>query len=111
LYVGNPNWDTTDESLTDWFGKCGSVTDAKIMTDRETGRSRGFGFVTMSTEEEAQAAIGELDGKELEGRSLKVNEALERKNRNQGYQDRGSQERDNRGGGRGRKSRDRDNQW
>lgn len=88
LYVGNLNWDTTSEGLSSWFAKCGTVDDAKVMMDRDSGRSRGFGFVTMSSEDEAQRAIAELNGKVLDGRPLKVNEAQERAPRNPDFQDR-----------------------
>ncbi|MFZ9624646.1 MAG: RNA recognition motif domain-containing protein [Burkholderiaceae bacterium] len=75
IYVGNLPWRATDAQLSELFGQHGDVTDAKIVTDRETGRSRGFGFVTMGNNEAAQAAIRALNGFSLEGRSLGVNEA------------------------------------
>ncbi|MGE0806332.1 MAG: RNA recognition motif domain-containing protein [Burkholderiaceae bacterium] len=77
IYVGNLPWRATDAQLSQLFGNHGEVTDAKIVTDRETGRSRGFGFVTMASDEAAQAAIRALNGYSLEGRSLVVNEARE----------------------------------
>ncbi|MFP5460797.1 MAG: RNA recognition motif domain-containing protein [Gammaproteobacteria bacterium] len=77
IYVGNLPWRATDAQLTQLFGAHGEVTDARIVTDRETGRSRGFGFVTMTNAEEAQNAIRALNGHSLEGRSLVVNEARE----------------------------------
>jgi len=77
IYVGNLPWRATDAQLSQLFGQHGDVTDAKIVTDRETGRSRGFGFVTMGNDEAAQAAIRALNGFSLEGRSLVVNEARE----------------------------------
>jgi len=77
IYVGNLPWRATDAQLSQLFGNHGEVIDAKIVTDRETGRSRGFGFVTMATDEAAQAAIRALNGYSLEGRSLVVNEARE----------------------------------
>ncbi len=77
IYVGNLPWRATDAQLTQLFGAHGEVTDARIVTDRETGRSRGFGFVTMSNAEAAQNAIRALNGYSLEGRSLVVNEARE----------------------------------
>jgi hypothetical protein len=77
IYVGNLPWRATDAQLSQLFGQHGDVTDAKIVTDRETGRSRGFGFVTMGNSEAAQAAIRALNGFSLEGRSLVVNEARE----------------------------------
>ena len=77
IYVGNLPWRATDAQLSDLFGAHGAVTDAKIVTDRETGRSRGFGFVTMASPDEAQSAIRALNGFSIEGRSLVVNEARE----------------------------------
>jgi cold-inducible RNA-binding protein len=75
LFVGGISWDTKEEGLKEFFEQVGKVVEAKIITDRMTGRSKGFGFVTMETEEDAQKAIQELNGKELDGRSLTVNEA------------------------------------
>ena len=84
LYVGNISFNTTEQDLLDVFGEIGTVESANIITDRDTGRSRGFGFVEMSSQEEAQNAISELDGKEVDGRNLKVNEAKPRENRGGG---------------------------
>jgi cold-inducible RNA-binding protein len=78
LYVGNLSYSTTDDSLRQRFAACGTVTSAKVMTDRDTGRSKGFGFVEMSTDAEAQAAIRELHGQSVDGRALVVNEARPR---------------------------------
>lgn len=78
LYVGNVSYDSTDESLKAAFEQFGAVDSATILKDRETGRSRGFGFVEMSNDEEAQAAIEGMDGKDLDGRELRVNEARPR---------------------------------
>jgi RNA recognition motif-containing protein len=78
LFVGNLSFQTTEENLQDAFGRFGSVTDCKVMSDRMTGRSRGFGFVTMGSAEEGQAAIKGLDGQALDGRPLRVNEATPR---------------------------------
>ena len=78
IYVGNLPWRATDAQLTQLFGAHGEVTDARIVTDRETGRSRGFAFVTMSTAQEAAKAIAEMNGALLDGRPLRVNEAEER---------------------------------
>ncbi|HEV7698740.1 MAG TPA: RNA-binding protein [Pyrinomonadaceae bacterium] len=78
LYVGNLSFDTTTQDLETMFGESGTVTSANIIEDRETGRSRGFAFVEMSSKEEAKAAISALDGKEVGGRNLKVNEAKPR---------------------------------
>lgn len=84
LYVGNLSFGTTDQDLEELFGGSGTVQSANIITDRETGRSRGFGFVEMSSAEEANAAIAELNGKEVNGRSLTVNEAKQREERSGG---------------------------
>lgn len=85
LFVGNLSWDSTEESIRAAFEQGGgTVSDVHIMTDRESGRSRGFGFVEMSTDEEAQAAIQEMDGADLDGRSLRVNEAQPRQPRQGG---------------------------
>lgn len=78
LYVGNVSYDSTDESLKAAFEQFGTVDSATILKDRETGRSRGFGFVEMSNDEEAQAAIEGMDGKDVDGRELRVNEARPR---------------------------------
>ena len=78
LYVGNLSYNTTEIGLRDAFGQIGTVTDAKIVMDRDTGRPRGFAFVEMSSDQEAQAAIEQLNARELDGRAIKVNEAQER---------------------------------
>jgi cold-inducible RNA-binding protein len=78
LYVGNLSYNTTEITLRDAFGQVGTVADAKIVMDRDTGRPRGFGFVEMGTDEEAQNAIQQLNGRELDGRAINVNEAQER---------------------------------
>ena len=75
IYVGNLAYSVTDQSLKTQFEQYGSVDSAKVIMDRDTDRSKGFGFVEMSTENEASDAISSLDGAELEGRQLKVNEA------------------------------------
>jgi len=75
LYVGNLSFNTSTQDLETMFAPSGTVQSAYIIEDRETGRSRGFAFVEMTTAEEAQAAIAALDGKEVDGRALKVNEA------------------------------------
>lgn len=75
LYVGGLSWDTTSDSLREAFAKAGTVESSNVIADRETGRSKGFGFVEMSTEEEAAAAIEMWNGKDLEGRTVTVNEA------------------------------------
>jgi RNA recognition motif-containing protein len=84
LYVGGLAWGTDDNGLADAFAAFGSVAEAKVITDRETGRSRGFGFVTFDEEADAQSAINEMNGKELDGRSLNVSEARERTPRSGG---------------------------
>lgn len=75
LYVGNLPFSQNDQSLEELFAEFGTVEFAKVITIRNSGRSKGFGFVEMSTEEEAKAAISQMDGKEVEGRDLIVNEA------------------------------------
>jgi len=95
LYCGSLSWDTDDDSLRDAFERFGEVEDARVITDRETGRSRGFGFVTFVNREDAQKSIEEMDGTELDGRTIKVNEARERAPRSGGGHGGG-------GGGRGR---------
>lgn len=81
LYVGNLAFQTTSQELQDLFGQAGTVQSASVVEDRETGRSRGFAFVEMSTNEEAAAAIDQFNGKAVGGRMLKVNEAKPRENR------------------------------
>src|SRR3954469_24121433 len=78
LFVGNLNFKTTDDDLRTMFAQAGTIESATVMMDRATGRSRGFGFVEMSTDEEAEKAVRELNGQELQGRALNVNEARER---------------------------------
>lgn len=95
LYVGGIAWATTDESLRAAFAQAGNVVKAEIVKDRETGRSRGFGFVEMASEEEAAAAITMWNDKQLDGRTLRVNEAMGRQDGgaprgNGGYGNRGS---------------------
>ncbi|CVK95601.1 glycine-rich RNA-binding protein [Fusarium sp. NRRL 25303] len=75
LFVGGLAWATTSDSLRAKFSEFGEVTDAIVMTDRETGRSRGFGFVTFSAQEEASAAINAMNEQEFEGRQIRVSEA------------------------------------
>jgi RNA recognition motif-containing protein len=75
LYVGNLSYDSTSDSLQQAFSQCGTVVSAQIIMDKMSGRSKGFGFVEMSTDEEATAAIDMWNGKELDGRALTVNEA------------------------------------
>ena len=78
LYVGNLSYGTRDRYLEELFAEAGSVTSAQVITDRETGQSRGFGFVEMSTEEEARQAIASMNGRTVEGRALMVNESKPR---------------------------------
>lgn len=91
LYVGNLSFHLTSDDLGDFFAQAGTVESARIIEDRDTGRSRGFGFVEMSNEAEAKAAIEQLDGQDFEGRNIVVNEARPREDRRGGG-----------GGGRGR---------
>jgi len=79
LYVGNLNYRTTQERLINLFSPYGEVLSARMISDRETGKFRGFAFVEMATPEGAEAAIKALDGKEVDGRQMKVNEAQDRK--------------------------------
>ncbi len=85
LYVGNLAYSVRDDSLQQAFGEFGTVTSAKVMMDRETGRSKGFGFVEMSSDPEAQAAINGMNGQPLEGRAIVVNEARPREERPGGF--------------------------
>jgi RNA recognition motif-containing protein len=98
LYVGNLPYAVTELDLRDLFGGIGTVTDAKIVTDRETGRPRGFGFVEMSTEDEARKAIEEVNGRDVQGRQVAVKEAEDRRGGGGGGGGRGG----GGGGGRGR---------
>jgi RNA recognition motif-containing protein len=97
LFVGSLSWDTTDDGLHQAFARFGEITEAKVINDRDTGRSRGFGFVTFVDDAAAEQAMSELDGTELDGRTIRVNEAQEksRGGRGGGRGGRG-------GGGRGR---------
>lgn len=81
LFVGSLAWATTDDSLKAFFESVGTVVSATVIKDRETNRSKGFGFVEMSTDEEAKEAVAKLDGKDLDGRSIVVNEARPREER------------------------------
>lgn len=84
LYVGNLAYQTSSDDLEKLFAQAGTVETASVVEDRETGRSRGFGFVEMSTSEEGHAAIQKFNGQEIGGRALNVNEAKPRENRNGG---------------------------
>jgi cold-inducible RNA-binding protein len=99
LYVGNLAYGVTDSTLAQLFEAHGTVQSAQVIMDRDTGRSKGFGFVEMGSDAEAQAAIAALNGKEMEGRSLTVNEAKPREERGGGGGQRGGG--GPRGGGRG----------
>jgi cold-inducible RNA-binding protein len=99
LYVGNLAFQTTSQELQELFAQAGTVESASVVEDRDTGRSRGFAFVEMSTKEEAASAIEQFNGKEVGGRALKVNEAKPRENRSGGGGGRGFG--GNRGGGGG----------
>ncbi len=103
LYVGNLSFKTTSDELREHFSQAGTVESASVIEDRETGRSRGFGFVEMATAEDAQAAIEQFNGKDLNGRNLTVNEAKPKTDRGPGG-GRGSYG----GGGGGGRDRDRD---
>jgi len=78
LFVGGLSWNTNDSELQQAFEACGTVTEAKVISDRETGRSRGFGFVTFEDEQSATRAIEELDGSTLDGRTIRVDKANDR---------------------------------
>ena len=84
LYVGNLAFSTSSQDLQELFATAGTVESASVVEDRDTGRSRGFGFVEMSSKEEGEAAIAQFNGKEVNGRSLTVNEAKPRENRGGG---------------------------
>lgn len=115
VFVGGLNWNTNDDGLLAAFSRFGEVVEAKVITDRDTGRSRGFGFVTFSSSDARDQAIQEMDGTELEGRTIRVNEAQEKQRSGGG---RGGPRRDGPGGGRGgrggggfRGGRDRGRDW
>jgi RNA recognition motif-containing protein len=99
IYVGGLPYATTDAQLQDLFATHGTVESARVITDKFTGRSRGFGFVEMASSEEAQRAIQALNGTDFEGRNLTVNEARPQEKRSGGFNDRGGERR---GGGGGR---------
>jgi RNA recognition motif-containing protein len=82
LFVGNLAWATTDESLGNFFASCGTVVSAQVIKDKFSGRSKGFGFVEMSSAEEAEKAKAELNGKDLDGRAINVSEARPQEPRN-----------------------------
>jgi len=84
LFVGSLAWATTDDSLRDFFAQVGTVESASVVMDRETNRSRGFGFVEMSSEDEAKAAVDKLNNTDLDGRAVSVSEAKPREDRPRG---------------------------
>ena len=99
LYVGNLPFSTTDAGLETIFSECATVESAKVIVDRRTGRSKGFGFVEIASDEEAQACIDKINGMEFEGRALKVNEARPMEDRSDrprrdNFRDRGPRHRD-----------------
>lgn len=102
IYVSNLSYNVTDEDLQEFFAEYGEVTSARVITDKFTSRSRGFGFVEMSDDEAARKAIAELDGGIVEGRAIKVSEARPREERSEGGGNRG-------GGGGERRSFSRSN--
>ena len=79
LFVGGLSWDTTDDGLRQAFAVHGEITEAKVITDRDTGRSRGFGFVIFAQDEDGKTAIAKTDGTTLDGKTIKVNEGAPRK--------------------------------
>jgi RNA recognition motif-containing protein len=101
LYVGNLAYSVRDDSLMQSFAQFGTVTSAKVMMDRDTGRSKGFGFVEMGSDAEAQAAINGMNGQSLEGRAIVVNEARPREERPGGFGGGGGGSRGGYGGGGG----------
>src|SRR3989344_3821516 len=109
LFVGGLSWVTTDDSLRTFFSQAGTVASASVISDKFTGRSRGFGFVEMSTDEEAEKAKTELNGKELDGRAIAVNDARPQEQRsgggNFGGGGQGGGYNDRRGGGGGGRGR------
>ena len=103
IYVGNLSFNVDSQQLEELFGQFGDVASANVITDRETGRSRGFGFVEMSDSQAASEAIDKLNGQEHEGRTLTVNEARPREDRRGGGGGGGGGGRGGRGGGGGRR--------
>ena len=81
LFVGSLSWGVNDDMLNEFFAQAGTVTSAKVIVDRDSGRSKGFGFVEMSSDDEAKKAVDELNGKELDGRAINVSEARPREER------------------------------
>lgn len=104
LFVGNLSWKATEDELREFFAQIGEVLDARIVTDPYTGRSRGFGFITMAEKEAADKAVKELDGKEIDGRPIRISPALDKKEGREGSSGNFS-ERGHRSGGGGRGER------
>lgn len=107
LFVGGLSWGTNDDGLHQAFAQFGDVLDAKVITDRDTGRSRGFGFVTFAEGSDADRAVAEMNGAQLDGRTLNVNEARERPDRG----GRGGGGGGGRGGGAGGRGGGRGGRW
>ena len=101
LFVGGISWNTNDLDLKGAFERFGEIIEAKVITDRDTGRSRGFGFVTFANGEDADQAVSALDGSELDGRTIRVNEAQDKPRGGGGGGGGGRGGRDSRGGGGG----------
>ncbi|MDO8374249.1 MAG: RNA-binding protein [Polaromonas sp.] len=101
LYVGNLSYSVNDDSLQQHFSEFGAITSAKVMMDRDSGRSKGFGFVEMSSDAEAQAAISGMNGKSVDGRDMVVNEARPMEPRTGGFGGGGGGRREGGGGGGG----------
>ncbi len=111
LFVGNLSFQTTESDLTSLFEPFGEITRLQLMTDRDTGRSRGFAFVEMSSEESAAKAIAELNGKEVDGRALNVNEAKPKPERSGPRGGGGGGGYGGGGGGGGGRGRGRESRW
>ena len=115
LYVGNLAFQTTSQELQELFTQAGTVESASVVEDRDTGRSRGFAFIEMSTQDEANSAIEQFNGKEVGGRALKVNEAKPRENRGggggRGFSNNRGGFGGNRGGGGGGNGRRSEPRW
>lgn len=99
LFVGSLSYNTTDQTLEEFFASIGKVVSAKVIVDRDTNRSKGFGFVEMESDDDAKAAIEQLNGKELDGRQIAVNEARPQENRERRSFGGGGNGGGNRGGG------------
>lgn len=111
LFVGSLSYNTTDATLEEFFAAVGTVLSAKVIVDRDTNRSKGFGFVEMASEEEAQKAVAQLNGKDLDGRTIAVNEARPQENRERRPFSGGGNGGGNRNGGGGGFNRERSNRY